>query len=87
MLSDEVVEAVEAGRFHLWSVSDVDQGIEILTGVPAGKPAGDGTYPEGSVNFLVNEKLGAMVESLRRFSRSGEKGERKSDLPGGGDSI
>jgi predicted ATP-dependent protease len=87
MLSDEVVQAVEAGRFHIWSVSDIDQGIEILTGVPAGKPAEDGSYPEGSVNFLVNEKLATMVESLRRFSRAEEKGERKSDVPGGGESI
>ena len=73
MLNDEVVQAVQAGRFHIWSVSDVDQGIEILTGVAAGKQAEDGSYPEGSVNFLVDQKFKSMVESMRRFSRSADK--------------
>jgi len=82
MLSDEVVEAVKAGRFHIWSVSDVDQGIEILTGVAAGKQAEDGSYPEGSVNFLVNQRLIAMVESMRRFSRSTEKNGAKNGAKG-----
>ena len=79
MLSDEVVQAVKAGRFHIWSVSDVDQGIEILTGVAAGKQAEDGSYPEGSVNYLVNERLKALVESMRRFGRSADKAEAKND--------
>jgi predicted ATP-dependent protease len=69
MLNDEVVEAVQAGRFHIWSVLNVDQGIEILTGVPAGAQAEDGSYPEGSVNFLVNERLKTMGEDLRRFAK------------------
>jgi predicted ATP-dependent protease len=77
MLNDEVVQAVQAGRFHIWSVSDVDQGIEILTGVAAGKQAEDGSYPEGSVNFLVNERLKSMVESLRRFARPEDKNDPK----------
>jgi len=68
MLNDEVVQAVQEGRFHIWSVSDIDQGIEVLTGVPAGKAAEDGSYPEGSVNFLVDQRLTAMVESMRRLS-------------------
>jgi predicted ATP-dependent protease len=77
MLNDEVVQAVRDGRFHIWSVSDVDQGIEILTGVAAGKQAEDGSYPEGSVNFLVNERLKTMVESLRRFARPEDKNDPK----------
>ena len=79
MLNDEVVQAVESGMFHLWSVVDVDQGIEILTGVPAGKPSEDGSYPEGSVNFLVDRRLKAMVEDLRHFSQSQEKNDGKNE--------
>ncbi len=79
MLSDEVVQAVESGSFHIWSVADVDQGIEILTGVPAGKAADDGSYPEGSVNFLVEQRLKAMVESMRRFAVPQEKNGAKSE--------
>ena len=73
MLNDEVVQAVQAGKFHIWSVTDVDEGIEILTGVPAGKLGENGSYPEGSVNFLVDQRLNAMVESMRRFSLPQEK--------------
>jgi len=82
MLNDEVVQAVREGRFHIWSVSDIDQGIEILTGVAAGKQAEDGSYPEGSVNALVNERLKGMVESMRRFGRQGDKGESRNDAKG-----
>ena len=69
MLNDEVVQAVQEGQFHIWSVSDVDQGIELLTGIPAGKLGEDGSYPEGSVNFLVDQRMKAMVESMRRFAQ------------------
>ena len=79
MLNDEVVQAVESGRFHIWSVAEIDQGIEILTGVQAGKPAEDGSYPEGSVNFLVDRRLKAMVESMRRFSMPQDKNGAKSE--------
>ncbi|GFO54570.1 ATP-dependent protease [Geomonas sp. Red276] len=70
MLNDEVVEAVEAGRFHIWSVSTIDQGIEILTGVPAGEPGEAGRYPEGSVNFLVDRRLREMLESMHKFANA-----------------
>jgi predicted ATP-dependent protease len=80
MLNDEVVQAVEAGQFHIWSVSDVDQGIEILTGVAAGKEGPDGSYPEGSVNSLVNQRLSTMVESMRRFSLPVNKNDAKNDV-------
>jgi predicted ATP-dependent protease len=73
MLNDEVVQAVQSGSFHIWSVSDIDEGIEVLTGVQAGKPAEDGSYPEGSVNFLVQQRLQEMVESMRHFTAPQEK--------------
>ena len=47
MLDEEVIQAVAEGKFHIWAVDSVDQGIEILTGVPAGERQPDGTYPGG----------------------------------------
>lgn len=56
-LSDEVVEAVKKGKFHIYAISTIDEGIEILTGVPAGKMDSEGQYTRGTVNYLVYEKL------------------------------
>lgn len=56
-LSDEVVEAVKNKRFHIYSVSTIEEGIEVLTGVPAGKKDKNGKFPAGTVNYLVYEKL------------------------------
>lgn len=56
-LSDEVVEAVKHGDFHIYSVSTIDEGIEVLTGVPAGKKDKNGIFPAGTVNYLAYEKL------------------------------
>lgn len=57
MLDQEVIDAVTAGRFHVWAVENVDQGIELLTGVPAGEIQVDGTYPDGSIHALVAARL------------------------------
>ena len=67
MLQDEVVEAVRAGRFHVWAVETIDQGIELLTAHPAGERQADGSYPEGTVNALVEERLRGYAERLRAF--------------------
>lgn len=56
-LSDEVIQAVKDGLFHIYAISNIDEGIEILTGVPAGKSDKNGNYPAGSINYLVYEKL------------------------------
>lgn len=56
-LSDEVVEAVKNKKFHIYSVSTIEEGIEVLTGVPAGKKDKNGKFPAGTVNYLVYEKL------------------------------
>jgi len=73
MLRPEVVEAVRAGAFHVWAVQTVDEGIELLTGRPAGSPRADGTYPEGSVNALVAARLGDYADRVRTFA-SGDGG-------------
>ena len=56
-LSDEIVEAVKNKEFHIYSVSTIEEGIEVLTGVPAGKKDKDGHFPVGTINYLVYEKL------------------------------
>ena len=56
-LSDEIIESVKTGNFHIYAVSSLDEGIEILTGVPAGKRNKDGKFPAGTINYLAYEKL------------------------------
>ena len=56
-LSDEVVQAVKDKKFHIYSVATIEEGIEVLTGVPAGKKDKDGHFPAGTINYLVYEKL------------------------------
>jgi predicted ATP-dependent protease len=67
MLREEVVEAVRKGQFHIYSARTIDEGIEILTGVPAGERQEDGTNPEGTVNYLVDKRLKEMAERLKGF--------------------
>ncbi len=68
MLREDVVEAVRRGQFSIWAVSSVDQGIEILTGVPAGSPDAEGRYPAESINGRVEARLRQMAETWKRFS-------------------
>ena len=56
-LSEEVVDAVKEGKFHIYAISSIEEGIEILTGVPAGRKDSNGNFPAGSVNYLAYEKL------------------------------
>ena len=56
-LSDEVIDAVKNKKFHVYAISTIEEGIEVLTGVPAGKKDKDGHFPAGTVNRLVYEKL------------------------------
>jgi len=71
MLREDIVEAVKEGKFHVYPVSTIDQGIEVLTGVEAGE-LHNGTYPEGSINYSVDKRLKALAIKLREFG-SGEK--------------
>ena len=57
MLREDVLTAVDEGRFHIWAVDTVDDGIEILTGIPAGKADKNGDYPKGTVNYMVKKSL------------------------------
>ncbi|MDA1256651.1 MAG: ATP-binding protein [Chloroflexi bacterium] len=68
-LRPDVVEAVERGEFHVYAVKTIDEGIEILTGVSAGKLGPSGTFPKGSVNALVSDRLLKMAEGMKSFSQ------------------
>jgi predicted ATP-dependent protease len=65
MLREDVVEAIKEGKFHIYSVGTIDEGIEVLTGVEAGEPDAEGNYPEGSINQLVQSRLDEMAAIMR----------------------
>jgi predicted ATP-dependent protease len=67
MLREDVVKAVKEGKFHIYSVKTIDEGIEILTGVSSGERRADGSYPEGTVNYLVDKRLREYAERLRVY--------------------
>jgi len=64
MLNEQVVEAVRQGKFHIYPVSTIDEGMEILTGVNAGQLKSDGTYDPGTVNYRVNKRLAEMTQRM-----------------------
>lgn len=78
MLKEEVVAAVKEGKFHIYPVKTIDEGIEILTGVKAGERREDGTFAEDSVNGLVDKHLMELAKQLRDFLKE-EKEEKKED--------
>ena len=67
-LSDEIVEAVKNKQFHIYSVSTIEEGIEVLTGVPAGRKDKNGKFPAGTVNYLVYEKLKKYAETVNKIN-------------------
>ena len=73
MLRADVVDAVKAGKFRIYAVSTIDEGIEVLTGVSAGARNGDGSYPESSVNDRVQKKLQLFTEQQRKLTAPGNQ--------------
>jgi len=69
MLRDDVVAAAKAGKFRIYAVSDVDEAIELLTGIPAGTPDEQGNIPEGSINQLVSVQIAEMTAQRQSFNR------------------
>ena len=64
MLKPEVVKAVKDGKFHIWAVDTIDQGIEILTGCRAGKRLKRGSFTKDSVHYRVDRRIMALNESV-----------------------
>ncbi|MEA3341309.1 MAG: S16 family serine protease, partial [Chloroflexota bacterium] len=81
MLRQDVVEAVEAGQFHVYPVRTVDQAIELLVGAPAGARDEEGNFPAGSVNELVEARLIELAEKQRDFDAppDGEEAEEEDE--------
>ncbi|OGD61285.1 ATP-dependent protease [Candidatus Bathyarchaeota archaeon RBG_13_52_12] len=68
MLKHEVVDAIKSGQFHVFPVSTIDEGIEVLTGVKAGVSGKDCKYPAGTINCLVQDRLASMAEKVKGYS-------------------
>ncbi|MFP4058400.1 MAG: Lon protease family protein [Candidatus Brocadiia bacterium] len=68
MLREETVEAIRQGTFHVWPVETIEQGIELLTGTPAGEMQPDGTYPEGTVNHAVDRRLADFAQQWKEIA-------------------
>ncbi len=73
MLRKDVINAVKEKKFHIYPVTTIDQGMEILTGMKAGERGSDDTYEKGTINHLVDEKLRALAENLEKFGETEEK--------------
>ena len=69
MLREDILKAVDEGTFHVWAIDTVDDGIEILTGVPAGKADKKGNFPKGTVNYLVKKKLDEYYQHYVKIAR------------------
>lgn len=67
MLKDDVLDAIKAKKFHIWSVSTINEGIEHLTGVKAGGKKADGSYPKDSINDLVQRRVSEMADRVKEF--------------------
>jgi lon-related putative ATP-dependent protease len=75
MLRQDVVTAVAQGQFHIYPVTTIDQGIEILTGVPVGERDKQGHYPDGSINQRIEARLERVAEKMKAFNQPGGKSE------------
>ena len=73
MLRSDVAEAIRGGKFHLYPVASVDEGIEILTGVKAGEPLPDSGFEEGTVYWRVDKRLRELAEEMKKYEAGGSK--------------
>jgi lon-related putative ATP-dependent protease len=79
MLKKNVVDAVREGKFRIYAVRTVDEALEILAGLPAGTRREDGTFPEGTLNFLVDKRLKEMSKKMKTEDKAEEKKEKKEE--------
>src|SRR5262245_66443415 len=79
MLKEEVVEAARAGRFRVWAVSHIDEGIELLMSRQAGARASDGSFPVGTVHRLVQDRLREYAEQVHEFGYVSHSPARTAD--------
>jgi predicted ATP-dependent protease len=74
-----VVQAVKQGKFHIYPVRTIDQGIEMLTGIKAGVRGKDGTFEEGTIYQRVDKRLAAMAEKLKEIQEGPAKEKKKRE--------
>jgi predicted ATP-dependent protease len=72
MLKPKVIEAVKKGKFHIYPISTIDKGMEILTSTEAGERGKDGSFPENTVNGRVQNKLKYLMKEQVRLKREAE---------------
>lgn len=82
MLRKDVVEAVKQGKFHIYPVKTIDEGIEILTGVEAGERMPDRRFKEGTVNDLVDRRLQELGKKIKEYEGAGEEAKEKRKKKG-----
>jgi lon-related putative ATP-dependent protease len=78
MLNEEVMEAVSEGKFHIWGIETIEQGIEILTGVKAGQRGKTGSFPKKSIFYMVDERLKVMAECMQANESKRKSKSRKA---------
>ncbi|OGP74444.1 MAG: ATP-dependent protease [Deltaproteobacteria bacterium RBG_13_58_19] len=74
MLKKEVVDAVQAGKFHVWAVARVDEALELLTDLPAGERTPDGAFEPDTVNFKVDQTLRHLMETAKELMKEEKEG-------------
>jgi lon-related putative ATP-dependent protease len=79
MLKQEVIDSVKVGQFHVWPISTIEEGIEILTGIEAGRLQPDGTYPEGTLFRKVDDRLMEIAEIVKKFGEEEKESEAESE--------
>ena len=77
VLREDVIQAVREGKFHIYAVSSIEEGVELLTGVPAGERRRNGTYEKGSVNYYIDQNLRRMAKKAREAAQTAPDSQRR----------
>jgi lon-related putative ATP-dependent protease len=73
MLREDVIQAVSAGKFHIWTISTIDEGLALMTGQEPGRLQDDGTYPTDTINRAVTARLAEFAKTLERGPKEGQE--------------
>ena len=68
MLKQKVVQTIKEGKFHIWPITNIDEGIEILTGHPAGKLLKDGSFTKKSVHYMVDCRIDELNKNIKQIT-------------------
>jgi predicted ATP-dependent protease len=77
MLRQDVVDAAAAGKFHIYPISHIDEGIEVLTGIPAGQRGRTGKYPKGTINQRVEARLLALAKKRAEYDKESKSEDKE----------